>query len=373
MELTTLATATLPCAPAPRPADSALIEALGIPCARFDARDRLADCNSAFRRAFDIEAPLPRRKEFLARFERFDGDVCCDDGSDCEENGRSCEEMFCPQSGHSYRLQWSRLPAGSGGGRLLTVTNLSERLETLRHHRALQDQLLFTSRAMSVGEMATTLAHELNQPLAAIINYLGTARRLCESLDQPPPRMQQALELARSQAEHSAAVIARLREFVRTREPRRERSELRQIVEQVLQLQQLEAQKHHVRVRCELPASLPAVVVDPVMIQQVLSNLIRNAIDAMRSMPPSERRLRISAKRNADERVEVRVADSGCGMDLADPAQVFAPFFTTKENGMGVGLSICRSIVEYHEGSLYFERNPGGGTVFVFTLTPAAH
>jgi signal transduction histidine kinase len=370
MQLTSLATTSLPRAPQPRPADSALIEALGVPCARFDANELMADCNSAFRREFDIDAPRPRRREFLARFERFDGAPCCDAG-ECSGDGRACEEMFCPASGRSYRLLWSRLPPGSGGGLLLTVTNLSERAEALRRHRALQDQLLFTSRAMSVGEMATTLAHELNQPLAAIINYLGTARRLSDGVDKAPPRLQQALELARSQAEHAAAVIARLREFVRTREPRRERRELGEIVEHVLQLQQLEAQKHHVRVRCELPASLPAVMVDPVMIEQVLSNLVRNAIDAMRGTPPSARRLAITARRNADERVEVRVADAGCGLELADPAQVFAPFFTTKENGMGVGLSICRSIVEYHEGSLYFERNEGGGTVFVFTLTPA--
>lgn len=357
---------------APQPGVS--LQSLCIPCARFDASEVLSDCNDAFCNEFGFDAPprqTLRRSAFRERFETFDAGSCCDDGAGCDGEARVCDEVFCPDSGRSYRLHWSRLAPAAGGGWLVTATNLTDRLDALSRHRAMQDQLLFTSRAMSVGEMATTLAHEINQPLAAIINSLVTAQHLGAGLADAPPRLAQALELARSQAEHAAAVVARLREFVRTREPRRERHTLDEIVSHVLQLLQIEAQKQRVRIRSELPATLPAVIVDRVMIEQVLSNLVRNAIEAMRTTPPAERRLTIAARVNADARVEVRVADRGCGLDAAEAGQVFAPFFTTKPSGMGIGLAICRSIVEYHEGSLYHEPDPEGGAVFVFTLTAA--
>jgi hypothetical protein len=112
------------------------------------------------------------------------------------------------------------------------------------------------------------------------------------------------------------------------------------------------------------------VLVDRVMVEQVLANLVRNGIEAMRATRPADRKLTISARLDLEGNIAVRVADRGSGISAADEAQLFTPFFTTKENGMGIGLAICRSIIEYHEGHLYFEHNEGGGSVFTFTLRP---
>ncbi|MDT0498219.1 ATP-binding protein [Algiphilus sp. W345] len=337
----------------------AVVQALHLAAAIFDDSGRLLSHNAAFASDFTPPPELTRRA-FESRFQPFaDVDLPHEAGTD---------EVYCPSTGRSYSLAWSNLGHGL---RLLTALDLSDRVEWVRRHRALQDQLLFTSRAMSVGEMATTLAHELNQPLATIINYLGAGQRLIEKLPGLPPRLNEALDMARSQAEHAAAVIARVREFVRTREPRRDIHHVGEFASHVVQLLQLEAQKHRVLLRVEIADSLPEVRVDRVMIEQVLANLVKNGIEAMRTTPPDERIVRVGARLNADGRVQIRVSDRGCGLADTTVQQLFAPFFTTKSNGMGVGLAICRSIVEFHEGNLYFEDNPEGGASFVFTL-PAA-
>jgi hypothetical protein len=224
---------------------------------------------------------------------------------------------------------------------------------------------------MSVGEMATTLAHEINQPLASIVNCLTAARTLLERGEAHLERLRQAIDLAHEQAGHAASVVARIREFVRTREPRRECLPLDGVIERIVHLQQVDAQKNRVQVRVTLARDLPPVMADRVMIEQVLTNLMRNGIEAMHATHPAERILSVDACLSPEERVEVRVADHGPGISLTEEAQLFTPFFTTKPHGMGIGLAICRSIVEFHEGHLYFERVPGGGSVFVFTLPPA--
>jgi len=280
-------------------------------------------------------------------------------------------ELFCPRTGRWYLFHWSRLQAPDGTRLLmLNAQNLTERMDTMRQQRALQEQLLSSSRVMSVGEMATTLAHEINQPLATIVNCLTTARTLLAQRAANPQKLRLALDLAYEQAGQAAAVVARLREFVKTREPRREPLPLRCLVEHVVTLQQLDAQKHRIRVVVNLAADLPDVLVDRVMVEQVLANLVRNGIEAMRATRPADRKLVITAKLDMEGNIAVRVADRGSGISATDEAQLFTPFFTTKANGMGIGLAICRSIIEYHEGHLYFEHNEGGGSVFTFTLRP---
>lgn len=291
--------------------------------------------------------------------------------SGCEGEEPQRMELFCPRTGRWYLFHWSRLQTPDGTPLLmLNAQNLTERMDTMRQQRALQEQLLSSSRVMSVGEMATTLAHEINQPLATIVNCLTTARTLLAQRAANPQKLRMALDLAYEQAGQAAAVVARLREFVKTREPRREPLPLRCLVEHVVTLQQLDAQKHRIRVSVDLAPDLPDVLVDRVMVEQVLANLVRNGIEAMRATRPSERKLMITAKLDMEGNIAVRVADRGSGISAADEAQLFTPFFTTKENGMGIGLAICRSIIEYHEGHLYFEHNEGGGSVFTFTLRP---
>jgi signal transduction histidine kinase len=366
-----------------------LLVEIPTPHALFEGADEsLVLANPAFFAEFGV---LPdSRASFAQRFEpvsvtAHDGDP--DASPEARADGQRTE-VFCPGSGRWYVLQWSRLHRPDGGElALLTAQNLTERMDNVREQRALQEQLLVSSRVMSVGEMATTLAHEINQPLATIINCLTAAGTLLErrararqrSTDAEPrgreaEHLRQTLELAREQAEQAAAVVARIREFVRTREPRRELLCVRALIERVVQLQQLDAQKSRVRIRTSIAADLPPVFADRVMVEQVLANLVRNAIEAMHAVHPAERVLTISGRTDAEGRAEVRVADRGLGIASAEEAQLFTPFFTTKPNGMGIGLAICRSIAEFHDGHLYFERGAAGGSVFVFVLpaTPAS-
>ena len=364
-----------------------LLAGIPSPHAVFEsADDSLVFANPAFFAEFGV---LPdSRASFEQRFEPVS--VTAHDGDPGASRAAPADgqrtEVFCPASGRSYVLQWSRLRRPDGGAlALLTAQNLTERTDNVREQRALQEQLLVSSRVMSVGEMATTLAHEINQPLATIINCLKAAGTLLAPDGAPArprstdagqrgreaERLRQTLDLARGQAEQAAAAVARIREFVRTREPRRELLCVRALVERVVQLQQLDAQKSRVRIRTSMAADLPPVLADRVMVEQVLANLVRNAIEAMHAVHPAERVLTISGGSDAEGRAEVRVADRGRGIAPGEEAQLFTPFFTTKPNGMGIGLAICRSIAEFHEGHLYFERGATGGSVFVFVL-PAA-
>jgi signal transduction histidine kinase len=334
-----------------------LIEAIPLPCAVFATAGGAAMlANSAFRQEFRYPDRLPRRAAFDGMFESL-------------KQGADGTECYAPRSRRWYRLVWRTLEQeGSDRCDVVFVSNTSNEVEALRQHKAQQDRLLFTSRMLSVGEMATTLAHELNQPLGAIINYLSTCTNLIERHDEANPRLRQGIALARNQAEHASAVIARLREFVRTRNPRREPHPLDALAQTVVELLRLEAEQHQVRILTELPRLLPHVVADRVMIEQVLLNLVKNAVDAMRNTPSGNREVLISARTDLDGMVEVRVRDRGAGIGSDFTERMFAPLFSTKSDGLGMGLAICRSIVEFHEGRLFAEPNPDGGSTFAFTL-----
>ena len=343
------------------PADAALgatLDAIPFACAAYSPVD--GALRVANRRFLDAFAALPghdRRDRLLAAL-----DVAATD------DGR---EARAPHSGHWYALHWRPLPLGDATLDLLTAVDISERMQALDSHKHRQDKLLCTPRLMSVGEMAATLAHELNQPLAAIVNYLNGSLRLVGQAGGPV-QVERALLAARTQAEHAAAVIARVREFVRAREPRRDAQEMAAIADTVLELLRLEAERQQLRIDLALARDLPAVHADRVMVEQVLLNLVKNGIEAMREVPAAQRELRIEGRVNLDGEVEVRVLDRGGGLSAAQSEQLFSPFFTTKADGLGIGLAICRSIIEYHEGRLFFEPRPGGGSAFCFTL-PRAH
>jgi C4-dicarboxylate-specific signal transduction histidine kinase len=326
-----------------------------------DADGELQMHNAAFAAEFPGLASHLTRTAFVQQFE---------DVSGLHAGGEEIEALHT-ESRRSYALRSTRFAADCAA-ELLTATNVSARNETLRRHKSQAERLLFTSRVMSVGEMTTTLAHELNQPLAAIMNYLNVALRLIRGQSPELARSSEALLLAREQAAHASAVITRLREFVRAREPKRSALAVADLVATVMQLLKLEAEKQRVRVVTELPASLPSVFADRVMLEQVLLNLVKNAIEAMRDSDPKQREIRIVGRINLDEQIELRVSDLGCGLSAAEAQQLFTPFYTTKSDGLGVGLAICRSIIEYHEGRLYFENNPKGGSVFVVTLPQAS-
>ena len=336
-----------------------LLQAVPFACAAFDRSDgRLQAANDLYRREFGALSGHDRRAGLLDSLRASEIDV---------DAGR---EVRAPHNGRWYSLYWRDVDQQGQALVLLTAVDISEQIETLDSHKSRQEKLLFTSRLMSVGEMAATLAHELNQPLAAIVNYLNGSLRLVDKAGGPA-QVERALIAARTQAEHAAAVIARVREFVRAREPRRDVHSLAAIAETVLELLRLEAERQQLDIEVALAATLPDVYADKVMIEQVLLNLVKNAIEAMREVDAAERELRIEGRVNLDGEIEVRVCDRGHGMSPAQSAQLFSPFYTTKSDGLGIGLAICRSIIEYHEGRLFFEPRDSGGSIFGFTLPRA--
>jgi two-component system sensor kinase FixL len=222
-------------------------------------------------------------------------------------------------------------------------------------------------RVATANEMAAILAHELNQPLAAIINYAkGCARRL-QSVPGEPGRLAQVQEDIAEEALRAAAVIRRLRQFLRKEPPQRQTLVLNDVVGGVVDLLQTEARTHQVGVHLELAPDLPPVRADRIQIEQVLLNLIRNAFEAMEGQP-ERRELNVRTSLPQANDVQVAVSDTGAGLpaDLAD--RVFAPFFTTKPSGLGMGLAISRLIVEAHGGQLWATPRPDGGSAFHFTL-----
>jgi C4-dicarboxylate-specific signal transduction histidine kinase len=253
-------------------------------------------------------------------------------------------------------------------GWMASMNDISEQKRmgeaTLLHQKRLEQ----TSRLITMGEMASSLAHELNQPLSAIANYcMGSVNRL-KSGDFRREDILAAMEKASAQAERAGKIIRRMREFVKKSEPNRAGAALAEIVEEAVGFAEIEARKAGVSIRVDIPGDLPPVFADRIMIEQVVLNLVKNGIEAMQRTPPALRELSVTARVDGARAVEVAVADRGQGIDAAQAEQLFAPFFTTKPEGMGMGLNICRSIIEYHDGRLWAEAGAGGGSVFRFTL-----
>jgi len=217
-----------------------------------------------------------------------------------------------------------------------------------------------------LGEMASALAHELNQPLSAIGNYLIGSKMLMDRAEGSQPEVKEAVDLAAKEVLRAGEIIRRLREFVSRGETERSVESLPKLMEEASALALVGAKEHGIRVRFQLSPDVDLVLVDKVQIQQVILNLIRNAVDAM--MESDRRSLIASVEVGDGDMAVVSVADTGAGIAPEAAEQLFRPFFTTKRNGMGVGLSICRTIVEAHGGRIWAEPNEGGGTVFRFTI-----
>ncbi|MFK7888052.1 MAG: sensor histidine kinase [Gammaproteobacteria bacterium] len=350
-----------------RVAAATVLEALPAPCAVYSQRDQsLRFANEPFRAMFGQGDAIASRSVFEARFQRYaqSGEALPSEAADTTLH----YDAFEPASNNWFAMQWSEFQWSDGERHtLVMVSNTSAKHAAVRDQVHERDKLLFTSRMMSVGEMASTIAHELNQPLAAIMNYLAVCTRLLEK-PETVNDAREAVDMARAQAEHASSVIRHLREFVRAREPKRSGHAVAAIIEKVLQLTELDVKQSLVSVTHSCENDLPLVHADDVMIEQVLLNLIRNAIGAMREVHPMHRRIKVHAAMNLDDDVEVRVTDSGSGVSSAAEHRLFEPLFTTKPDGLGIGLAICRSILEYHGGRLWFERDADGLTVFALTL-----
>src|SRR5579859_1496943 len=258
----------------------------------------------------------------------------------------------------------------ANGGHLFTgfVRDLTERQRNERRLHELQDGLLHVSRLSSMGQMAAALAHELNQPLTATANYARAAIRLLEAKPPNLDRIGQAMQSAAEQTMRSGEIIRRLRNFVAHSEVARQPEDVVQLVEEACGLALIGAKELGITVHISQEPAIPQAVVDRVQIQQVLLNLIRNAVEAMQDSPVRELSVRTSIQ---PDRVLVAVTDTGVGIPVEIAAKLFQPFVTTKPEGMGIGLSVCRTIIEAHGGRLWTEPNSRDGSIFRFTLPMA--
>jgi signal transduction histidine kinase len=252
--------------------------------------------------------------------------------------------------------------------RLTTLGDVTDRINAERIRQTQQDKLTRTSRLMTVGEIASTLAHEINQPLAAIANYVNGCIRRLKGNGNADSAVIGAMEKADAQVVRAGAIISRVREFVRTREPQRRALDINALVADVVKLVESDDEERALQCELCLQTGLPLVFADRIMIEQVLVNFLRNAREAMQHLPPAERKAEIRTSRFDSGLALVEVADAGTGIPPEVASQLFSPFFSTKAEGMGMGLNICRSLIEYHEGSLTFEQNTPVGTIFRFTL-----
>lgn len=259
---------------------------------------------------------------------------------------------------------------GRQTGWMGSVLDITERKRARELARQQEEKLAATARLVTVGEMASTIAHELNQPLSAIASYTTGCLNLLEG-GAPGERAREEIQLAlrktAEQTQRAGRIIRRVHDFVRKSEPTRSAVRMNDVVEEAVGFADAEARKRRVRIHARLAGEDPELQADRLLLQQVVLNLLRNAMDAM-AATPAERRDILVATEAGGASVTVSIADRGCGIPEEVRDQLFQPFFTTKAEGMGMGLNICRSIIEFHRGRVWAEANPDGGAVFSFSL-----
>ncbi len=278
------------------------------------------------------------------------------------------------KDGSTFPMELSVGEMKSAGQRFFTgfVRDLTEKQEKETRLQELQSEVMHMSRLTSMGNMASALAHELNQPLTAITNYLRGSTRLLQAETVDKARLGDALGQAADQALRAGEIIRRLRDFLARGDADRRVEHLPRLIEEASALALVGAKDKGVLIRFNFSPDADTVLADRVQIQQVVLNLIRNGIEAMADTPAKT--LTVATAPYGGKLVAVSVTDTGSGIDDETAARLFQPFTTTKMHGMGLGLSICRTIVEAHGGHIKAERNPTGGARFVFTLPrpPAA-
>ena len=300
-----------------------------------------------------------------------------DDGQ--AESREGYETLFMRKNGERFAVMIYEAPLVDGQGQhtgwMSAVLDISAQRRVEELSRQQQERLQATARLATIGEMASLLSHELNQPLAAIASYASGSLNLMDAPDaETPALLRQAMQHIAEQAERAGRVIKSVHDFVRRREQQREAIGVDQLLEAVLPLVRLQARKSGTQVETDLPRPVPRVRCDRTMVEQVLLNLARNAIQAMESgTEAAQRVLRIRVRQTHERWVTFYVADAGPGIDRELASRLFTPFFTTRSEGMGLGLSLCRTVVEQHGGAMDFDSPvPGAptrtGTEFRFTL-----
>ena len=273
------------------------------------------------------------------------------------------------RDGNTFPIELAVGEAWSGGKRIFTgfIRDLTERQQTLLRLQDLQSELAHVGRVSEMGTLASSLAHELNQPLTAVSSFCESARDLLgDELDPETLAMiREAMDEAAKQAIRAGQIVRRLRDFMSHGETERRIESLQRLINEANALALVGSREHGIDVQLSLDPDADLVFVDRIQIQQVLVNLIRNAIDAMMDSPM---RCLSIATSGRDGLVELIIEDTGTGISEAIAPQLFQPFVTSKANGMGIGLSICRTIVEAHGGRIWCEPGRNGGTAFHFTI-----
>ncbi len=250
--------------------------------------------------------------------------------------------------------------------------NITDRRNAEEHERQHRIAVARLLRMHSMGEMATTIAHELNQPLTAIINYSRGAIRRLRSAQGSIDEVIDSLEAASSEADRAARIIRNMRNFLRKEPTPRQRHDLNEVVRGVFAFMQAELRRQAILSSVALAEGLPRVEIVPIEMEQVILNLVRNAIEAMAATSGRDRELSVATRSSGANGVEVVISDSGPGLPPREFGDVFDPFVTTKSDGLGMGLAITRSIVDAHGGRIAVEQTSAHGTTFVFSLPAAA-
>jgi PAS domain S-box-containing protein len=349
-----------------------LVDANIIGIALGDVEGNIFEANEAFLHmlGYSHEDVVSRRMRWT--------DLTPPEWRDCDE--RAVAELKATGTAHPYEKEYfrkdgSRVPVlngaalfeGSNKG-VAFVLDLSEQKRAEEILRNTQAELGRVGRVTMMGELAASIAHELNQPLAAIVTNGSVGLRW---LDRDNPDLEEARSAFSrivNDGKRAGAIIRSLRAMVKKSAPERERFEINDAIQEVLALTRSEVQRNQASLQAELYPGHLMVLGDRIQLQQVLLNLIKNAVDAMNGITDRAKRLEISSQITESGEALIRVEDTGTGLDAASTEHIFEPFFTTKPTGMGLGLSICRSIIEAHGGRLWAAPRSTYGTAFQFTL-----
>jgi PAS domain S-box-containing protein len=282
------------------------------------------------------------------------------------------DDLFWRKDGTSFSVEYSSTPIrGEDNQSICSVVvfrDISERKRAQESARNYQQELAHVARLSTMGEMASGMAHELNQPLTAIAINADACIRLLESGQGEQGKLLDVLERIGTQARRAGSIIQQLRQFVRKEEPQRKSVDMNELIGEVLLLMQLDIMRAGVQVVTELVEDIPQVFAQHIQIDQVILNLIKNALESMADVPAGKRTLVITTEASGKHAVLTSVKDTGAGLSREQQERLFTPFQTTKPQGMGLGLSISQGIIDSHSGRLYLDSEPGFGAVFRFVL-----
>lgn len=352
---------------------AALLGSLKLGVYRRSASGELLECNDAFRRILGLEPHEPLQGRRLADFVL--------DPAQCSVIEARCQQP-CARGEFEIQLRrvdgqpiWAALnesqPDSTSDPDIIEglLEDISARKQTEQALRQTEASLAHISRVTTMGELLAGIAHEVNQPLSAIANYAVACLKQLEKISEP--RLGEVEKWVRGiseQAGRAAGILSGIRQFVRREEATRAKHDLNELLEEALNLLAFEIQHWHVQLQKDLFHPSPRVEVDRLQIQQVVVNLVRNAIEAMQANDPASRRL-VVATRLEPQWAVVEVHDTGTGIE--NPDQLFKPFVTTKPKGMGMGLAVSQTIIRSHGGRIWATPNPQGGAVFCFTIPRA--